>query len=157
MKKRIIILSNLFFLGYYSAQVGINNPNPQTSLHIDGAKDNPASGIPSGTQQANDVTITSEGRIGVGTISPSESLDIFSGNARIRNINTNVGTGGIDRNVVADANGVLKTVDFNAYGLFHARLAADQVFSTPGVFSHYYSPLLCQLLLIIAIIRVREY
>lgn len=109
MKKRIIILSSLFFLSYYDAQVGINNSNPQTSLHIDGAKDNPASGIPSVTQQANDVTRTSQGKIGVGTISPSESLDIFSGNARIRNINTNVETGGIDRNVVADANGVLKT------------------------------------------------
>ncbi|EJL68759.1 hypothetical protein PMI13_03512 [Chryseobacterium populi] len=51
---------------------------------------------------------------------------------RIREINSNVGIGGIDRNVVADANGVLKTIDFNAYGLFHARLAGDQVFSSPG-------------------------
>ncbi|RTZ46103.1 hypothetical protein EJ377_16525 [Chryseobacterium arthrosphaerae] len=72
-----------------------------------------------------------------------------SGNARIRNINSNIGIGGTDRVVVADANGVLKTIDFTAYSLFHARLAANQnissstittlLFATPLATSPFYS------------------
>ncbi|WP_449401336.1 hypothetical protein [Chryseobacterium wanjuense] len=31
----------------FNAQVGINTSNPQATLHVDGAKDNPAAGAPS--------------------------------------------------------------------------------------------------------------
>jgi hypothetical protein len=74
---------------------------------------------------------------------------VASGNARIRNINSNIGIGGTDRVVVADATGVLKTIDFTAYSLFHARLAANQnissstittlLFATPLATSPFYS------------------
>lgn len=58
------------------AQVGINTSNPQGSFHVDGSKDNPATGIPTANQQLNDVIVTSEGRLGVGTIAPDSSSSI---------------------------------------------------------------------------------
>jgi hypothetical protein len=45
------------FLTY--AQVGIGTQNPQTTFHIDGSKDNPATGTPSTVQQDNDFSVTS--------------------------------------------------------------------------------------------------
>ncbi|CEJ68640.1 hypothetical protein BN1195_00929 [Chryseobacterium oranimense G311] len=128
--KKIISLAGVFLTsGIIYAQIGINTNNPQASFHIDAAKDNPLSGAPSAAQQVNDFVVTSAANVGIGTTSPTDKLDVASGNARIRNINSNVGVGGTDRVVVADANGVLKTIDFTAYSLFHARLAADQSIS----------------------------
>ncbi|MDQ1162210.1 hypothetical protein QE422_002578 [Chryseobacterium sp. SORGH_AS 447] len=62
-----------------NAQVGINTTNPQTTFHVDGAKDNPTTGAPSASQQLNDVTIDANGNIGVGTIAPSAKLQINAG------------------------------------------------------------------------------
>lgn len=79
MKK---ITTTLFVLGMTlitNAQVGINTTNPQGVFNIDGAKDNPVSGIPDATAGANDVVITSDGKVGIGTISPSNTLEINSG------------------------------------------------------------------------------
>ncbi|CAD0224620.1 hypothetical protein [Chryseobacterium sp. JV274] len=56
------------------SQVGINTVAPQATFHIDGGKDNPVTGIPSITQQVNDVVITSTGRVGIGTITPTAQL-----------------------------------------------------------------------------------
>ncbi|PIF46448.1 hypothetical protein CLU96_3479 [Chryseobacterium sp. 52] len=78
MKKTIILLSFMSYKALF-AQVGINTPNPRATLHIDGGKDNPATGIPSIPQQANDIAITSAGRIGIGTITPSQKLEIQTG------------------------------------------------------------------------------
>ncbi|MDP9962059.1 hypothetical protein [Chryseobacterium lathyri] len=150
MKKTLFAIASIFALCTHTfAQVGISTSNPQASFHIDGAKDNPTTGAPSSAQQTNDVVVTNSGQIGIGTISPTEKLDISSGNARIRAINSNIGTGGVDRIVVADANGVLKTIDFTAYSLFHARLTANQnltpstittlLFSTPLATSPFYN------------------
>lgn len=47
--------------------------------------------------------------VGIGVLTPSEKLDLGAGNMRIRTINTNIGAA-TDRIVVADANGVLKSV-----------------------------------------------
>lgn len=33
-----------------SAQIGVNTSNPQTAFHVDGAKDNPATGAPTAAQ-----------------------------------------------------------------------------------------------------------
>ena len=131
------------------SQVGINTSNPQTILHIDGAKDNAVTGAPTATQQVNDFSVTSAANVGIGTITPSQKLDVASGNVRIRDINTNIGVGGTDRVVVADGTGVLKTINFNDYSLFHARLASDQshvsgnittlLFATPLATSPYYA------------------
>ncbi|MCW3160833.1 hypothetical protein [Chryseobacterium oryctis] len=60
--------------------------------------------------RSNALTILKNGNIGTDlAIAPTERLDIGSGNVRIRDINANTGTSG-DKYVVADANGVLKTV-----------------------------------------------
>ncbi|WP_336959075.1 hypothetical protein [Chryseobacterium contaminans] len=150
MTKKLLIVVKVFaFSTLHFAQVGLNTSNPQTTFHIDGAKDNPTSGAPSVVQQANDFAVTNTAQVGIGTTTPTEKLDISSGNIRVRNINSNIGIGGTDRVVVADATGVLKTIDFTAYSLFHARLAADQnatsatiatlMFATPVATSPFYS------------------
>ncbi|MEY8760465.1 hypothetical protein [Chryseobacterium tongliaoense] len=150
MKKTLFAITSVFaFYAQSHAQVGINTNNPQASFHIDAAKDNPTTGVPSAAQQTNDFVVTNSGQVGIGTTSPTDKLDVSSGNARIRTINSNIGTGGVDRVVVADANGILKTIDFSAYSLFHARLAANQsltsstittlLFSTPLATSPFYS------------------
>lgn len=76
-----------------------------------------------GTEKA---TLTPGGNFGIATTAPTERLDVATGNIRIRDINTNIGNGTTDRVVVADTNGILKTLDFGTYTLFHARLAANQ-------------------------------
>ncbi|EJL69623.1 hypothetical protein [Chryseobacterium populi] len=69
-----------------SAQIGINTPNPQAPFHIDGNKDNPVTGVPAITQQANDVVITAQGRLGVGTTAPTNQLEVNSGTAEVSGI-----------------------------------------------------------------------
>lgn len=62
-----------------------------------------------GTSNAQDrMIITGSGNIGIANTDPSERLDV-TGNVRIRDINTSIG-GATDRIVVADIDGVLKTV-----------------------------------------------
>lgn len=82
--RKILLLASLISLGTatYYAQVGVNNPNPQGAFHIDGAKDNPATGLPTAVQQANDVTVTPAGSLGIGTITPdtSAALEINAAN-----------------------------------------------------------------------------
>ncbi|MCL8536494.1 MULTISPECIES: hypothetical protein [Chryseobacterium] len=77
MKKTFLLLTPLFCSLMYS-QVGINTTNPQNIFHVDGAKDNPATGIPTAAQQANDFTVTSSGSVGIGTTMPHASaiLDV---------------------------------------------------------------------------------
>lgn len=50
------------------------------------------------------------GNVGIGTNNPTEKLDVGTGNVRVRTINTNIGTATTDNIVVADSNGVLKTI-----------------------------------------------
>ncbi|WP_142723845.1 MULTISPECIES: hypothetical protein [unclassified Chryseobacterium] len=76
MKKNLITLTMVFFSIIVLSQVGISTPNPQGTFHVDGAKDNPATGLPTDAQQANDLTVTSAGRVGIGNIAPSSNLHI---------------------------------------------------------------------------------
>ncbi|NML71316.1 hypothetical protein HHL23_16115 [Chryseobacterium sp. RP-3-3] len=55
------------------------------------------------------VAYSQTGNVGINTTTPTETLDVATGNVRVRNINSNIGTA-TDRIVVADAAGVLKTV-----------------------------------------------
>ncbi len=83
MKKRISTLG-LFISVMGFAQVGINTTNPQTVLHVDGAKDNAATGAPTAAQQLNDFVVTSAGNVGIGTTTPQKKLDINANNASLR-------------------------------------------------------------------------
>ncbi|PTT34726.1 hypothetical protein DBR28_13270 [Chryseobacterium sp. HMWF028] len=80
MKKFVLLTAFLIAL-CSKGQVGINTTNPQGAFHIDGNKDNPATGIPTALQQANDFVVTPTGSVGLGTVSPNSSaiLDISSG------------------------------------------------------------------------------
>ncbi len=61
--------------------------------------------------RANALTITNRGYIGTDlATTPTQRLDIGSGNVRVRDINTVAGTA-TDKIVVADTDGVLKTID----------------------------------------------
>ncbi|WP_284460535.1 hypothetical protein [Chryseobacterium sp.] len=88
MKTSILLLSMLIIANFTRAQIGIYTSNPQGAFHFDGAKDNPATGIPTDVQQANDFTITSTGNVGIGTITPSSNLHITN-----RGTATGIGTG----------------------------------------------------------------
>lgn len=82
--EKIVSLLSLILLGttVYDAQMGVNTQNPQGAFHVDAAKDNAVTGIPTAVQQSNDVVITSTGNVGIGTVSPdvSSSLDINATN-----------------------------------------------------------------------------
>lgn len=78
-KATIIVLFLSVGLVKVSAQIGINTENPQAQFHVDGAKDNPTTGVPTVAQQANDVVVTSEGKVGVGTNTPTNNLEVNSG------------------------------------------------------------------------------
>ncbi|MGI9580223.1 hypothetical protein ACR1PO_03315 [Chryseobacterium sp. RRHN12] len=62
--------------GLSNAQVAINNINPQGTFHVDGAKDNPATGSLTTAQQANDFVVKADGKVGIGTTTPQTKLDI---------------------------------------------------------------------------------
>ncbi|SMC77646.1 hypothetical protein [Chryseobacterium sp. YR221] len=77
MKKTLFLLTTIIS-GLAYSQVGINTANPQGSFHVDGLKDNNATGVPTAVQQSNDFTVTSSGSVGIGTTVPNASamLDV---------------------------------------------------------------------------------
>ena len=85
--KKYLLLAGFLVINTLSAQVGINTPNPQTSFHVDGAKDNNTSGTPSAAQQLNDFTSTSSGSLGIGTSAPTSKMEITSGTSNISGLN----------------------------------------------------------------------
>ncbi|MNK15853.1 hypothetical protein D3C87_340060 [compost metagenome] len=70
---------------------------------------NPASNIEFYTVGSTRMAITGTGNVSIGAPTPTERLDVGTGNVRVRDINANIGATS-DRIVVADSNGVLKTV-----------------------------------------------
>lgn len=105
------LLALLSMSTIYYAQVGINTANPQGVFNIDGAKDNPATGMPTAAQQANDVVVTSQGKLGVGTVSPANALHIKATADPLKLEGVSVGNTTTDRLVVIDANGVIKSIN----------------------------------------------
>ncbi|WP_343659775.1 hypothetical protein [Chryseobacterium sp.] len=102
--KKIIISSGVLFSHLVFSQVGINTPNPQGSFHVDGAKDNVSTGVPTIAQQSNDFTVLSNGNVGVGTVIPTNKLDIRSTtNGALKIVD---GTQGNAKVLTSDANGV---------------------------------------------------
>lgn len=108
MKRNLIILMTLFSTSVLYSQVGINTENPQQLFHSDGKSTvettNPTTGSPSIMQQTDDVVITNQGRVGIGTTVPTQSLDI-NGKTRIRN--TDFLTSTTVSPIFVDENGVI--------------------------------------------------
>ncbi|WP_343681109.1 hypothetical protein [Chryseobacterium arthrosphaerae] len=109
MKNLSILMKGILFflcfiINYSNAQVGINTSNPQTIFHVDGAKDNPASGAPSSAQIANDVAITSAGDIGIGTLTPAVKIDARS----ISNADNSIGIGETSQTASAAGGGAVR-------------------------------------------------
>jgi hypothetical protein len=52
---------------------------------------------------------------GIGTVTPTEKLDVATGNVRIRDINATPGTAASDKIVTAGSTGVLKAVEFGEH------------------------------------------
>ncbi|PRB00594.1 hypothetical protein CQ046_18285 [Chryseobacterium sp. MYb7] len=100
-KNRLVILLAMFSPLLMFSQIGVNTPNPQAALHVDGAKDNASSGAPTVVQQANDFAVTANGNVGIGIIAPTKKLDI-NGELRVRNIP--VGASGVE-SIAVDSNG----------------------------------------------------
>lgn len=99
-----ILIPLCFIISYSKAQVGINTSNPQTTFHVDGAKDNPSSGVPSSTQIANDVAITSAGEIGIGTLTPAVKIDTRS----VTNTDNSIGIGETSQAASAAGGGAVR-------------------------------------------------
>lgn len=80
--KKIMLLSVCTLSTTAIAQIGINTTKPQTTLHIDGGKDNNIYGAPTTEQQGNDFVVTSSGTAAVGTVTPdtSAALELRSTN-----------------------------------------------------------------------------
>ena len=74
MKTKVLTLSLLIsIIANVYAQVGVNTSTPVGTFHVDGAKDNPTSGVINASQQANDLVVLSDGRVGIGTTAPDAS------------------------------------------------------------------------------------
>lgn len=90
----------------YAQKTGVNTKNPQNALHVDGQKDNNASGIPTAAQQANDFVVTSAGNVGIGNTAPTAKLVIdnsIAGTAAIKIVDGTQFSGYV---LTSDANGV---------------------------------------------------
>lgn len=104
--KKYISIFGLLVVTMSMAQngIGINTTNPQQVFHIDGAKDNPATGVPdASTAQRNDMVVTKDGFVGIGTSAPQKRVHIVSGTPGAIKIVD--GNQGIDRVLTSDENG----------------------------------------------------
>ncbi len=103
MTKHVTTLMSLVSSFLLYSQVGINTINPQTTFHIDGAKDNPATGSPNNIQQLNDFSVSNTGNVGIGTSAPVTKLDIVSPSSNAVRISDS--TEGLGKVLTSDSNG----------------------------------------------------
>jgi len=104
----------------------------------------------SSTARNNALTLTQSGRLGVGIAGadnnalPTQTLDVGNGNVRVRDINATTNTGtAAHKMVVADANGVLKTVKqaprffYMPAVIFDTSVASATVTHTRDIYEEY--------------------
>ncbi|ANF49107.1 hypothetical protein A0O34_00405 [Chryseobacterium glaciei] len=146
MKKHFII-GGMFLLvsSFTFGQIGINTANPQGAFHIDGQKNNPATGVPNTTEQSDDYVVTANGNVGIGLTNPTAKLEVNSGTAGVSglkfdNINnstsvsSNLALLGVDAagNVataagttvageIGDVKNSFRTADYNGWYLLNGR------------------------------------
>ncbi|QIK54797.1 hypothetical protein G7051_10760 [Dysgonomonas sp. HDW5B] len=68
MKKIVLLIMGLFFIGLMQAQVGINTQSPQGLLHIDSRGDTNGN-----LNVSDDVVVNKYGNTGVGTTNPQKN------------------------------------------------------------------------------------
>lgn len=88
MKIKITLIILLFSGSFFQAQVGIKNANPQGTFHIDGQQNNPVTGTPNASQSIDDFVIKSDGKVGIGTVTPQANLEV-KGTVRFSDVTTN--------------------------------------------------------------------
>ncbi len=66
-KQLLLICCSLIALNTLQAQVGINTEHPQGTFHVDPLKNNNSNGTPTSAQMKDDVLITPDGNISLGT------------------------------------------------------------------------------------------
>jgi hypothetical protein len=87
--------------------VGINTENLKGVFQVDAAVNNPLSGEVPPAQQADDVIITEDGYVGVGTLAPSAKLHIHTQNQTgVLPLRIADGSQGSDRMLTSDDDGV---------------------------------------------------
>jgi len=101
---KCVVAGGCFLVNFMSAQVGINTSSPQALLHIDGTKDNPATGIPTAAQVANDVVFTANGEVGIGLLTPAVKIDARSTN----NTDNSIGIGETTQTASEAASGAMR-------------------------------------------------
>ena len=110
MNKNIIISIGLLLSGFSYSQVGINTANPRGIFNIDGGKDNPTTGSAhTKAQQLNDFAVTAAGNVGIGTITPTQKLEIQTGGtvaSPVTGFKLVDGNQGVGKVLISDANGV---------------------------------------------------
>ncbi len=95
--RKILLVFNLFLLFFAAyAQVGVNTENPKGLLHID-------AGVKGNTN--DDIVITNEGRIGIGTDSPSTRLDIRTASTSVKAFRLNDGSQAATKVLMSDDDG----------------------------------------------------
>ncbi|QES94040.1 hypothetical protein F0358_15610 [Empedobacter brevis] len=105
LKRKLALL--LFLgttLGMY-AQVGINTKDVKGTFHVDGKKDNQSP--PTTEQTGNDFVVTTNGNVGVGTITPAVKLDLRS----TSNLNNALGIGSTSKTAETVGAGAIRYVD----------------------------------------------
>ncbi|RLJ31263.1 hypothetical protein CLU97_0676 [Chryseobacterium sp. 7] len=104
MKKTKLFLLVLFCSCINAiAQVGINTPNPQGILNVDGAKNNAATGTPTSVQLQDDFIVTNTGSIGLGVIPDNYAmLDVSASNKGILAPRVNLTSSTLDLNADGD-------------------------------------------------------
>lgn len=93
------------------AQIGINTELPQALFHVDAKSNNNLTGASTATQMLDDVVVTSDGNIGVGTIVPKRKLHIVTGGTATSpqiGLRIEDGNQALNKVLTSDANGVAK-------------------------------------------------
>lgn len=113
MKFFLCLISGIFSIVFVHAQVGINTENPRGLLHIDAASSlattNPTDGTVTVVQALDDVIIDSRGNVGVGTVNPTQKLEIQTGGTAanpVTGFKLVDGSQGADKVLTSDANGI---------------------------------------------------
>jgi hypothetical protein len=132
-----LLLSPLYGKAQEEA-VGVYTENPQGVFHLDAhtsGRVNPATGAPTPAQQADDVVISTEGRVGIGVTTPSTRLEINTqGQTSVVHLRIQDGSQGNGKRLTSDAQGVASWETLNIAGVerdtvYPVRVLAQQSFT----------------------------